>query len=336
MPRFGEFLLSLPAIDHEPFDAAMRTPRVNGGHIGTHLLERLELGSLGLEGLAEARPISLPHHWPLRRELASGPMSETEGPLKFDAAMARAVERMYKTPDVAGQRSQLIQGLALRSDERILDIGSGPGLLAFDLAHSVGESGAVCGLDASEAMVEIARERCAALPQAQFEVGDATALPYADGEFDAAVSTQVYEYVADIAGALSEAHRVLRPGGRLTILDTDWDSLVWHSRDRARMRRVLECWDAHLHDPHLPATLGPRLETAGFAVVRREIIPLFNAPHSPHSYSAYIAGAIQAFVAGRPEVGPELAQAWGDEQRELAAAGESFFSLNRYVFAALR
>lgn len=48
-------------------------------------------------------------------------------------------------------------------------------------------------------------------------MGDAVRLPAADGAFDAAVSTQVYEYVADMPAALAELHRVLKPGGRIVI-----------------------------------------------------------------------------------------------------------------------
>lgn len=61
--------------------------------------------------------------------------------------------------------------------------------------------------------------------------GGAEALPCADGAFDAVVSTQVQEYVADVLGAFGEVRRVLRPGGRVVVLDTDRDSVVWHAAD---------------------------------------------------------------------------------------------------------
>jgi ubiquinone/menaquinone biosynthesis C-methylase UbiE len=155
--------------------------------------------------------------------------------LHFDEETARQVERVYLTPDVVEQRRLTRQALAVQAGERVLDIGSGPGLLAAELAD---EGAEVLGVDPSESMLAMARRR----GTARFERGDALSLPVADDSFDAAVSTQVLEYVEDVAGALREAHRALRPGGRLLVLDTDWDSIVWHSAEPDRMRRVLAAW----------------------------------------------------------------------------------------------
>ncbi len=258
------------------------------------------------------------------------------GVIEFDEELARHLERMYLTPDVVAQRARVLQAMELRSGDRVLDVGVGPGLLAHDLACCVGPDGRVAGVDTSPAMLAMTRDRCAEQDWTDFQLADATELPFEDEGFDAVVSTQVYEYVSDIDAALAEAWRVLRPAGRLFVLDTDWDSLVWRSRDRARMERVLRAWDEHLAHPHLPAFLGGRLREAGFQIERREIIPMFNPEFHPHSYSAGILGAIQAFVPGRAGVTQEEADAWALDLRELGAAGDYFFSLNRYLFVAVK
>lgn len=261
------------------------------------------------------------------------------GKLNFDAGAAKAMEAMYLTPDVVGQRVAVLDALCLQPYEHVLDIGSGPGLLAEDAAKMVGAEGRVMGVDASDAMVMMAGTRCAALPQAEFLACDATKLEAADDSFDAAVSTQVYEYVEDVDKALSELHRVLKPRGRAVILDTDWDSIVWHSSDGDLMRRVLTCWDDHLADPHLPATLPRRLKRADLHLQRVEIVPMLSVGFQPHSYAAGIMRAIRSFVRGNAEkhgLSQEDIQKWYDDQLHLAELGAFFFSVNRYMFVATK
>jgi ubiquinone/menaquinone biosynthesis C-methylase UbiE len=256
--------------------------------------------------------------------------------IEFDEGAARGLERIYRTPDVVAQRVRVLEALALRPGERVLDVGVGPGLLAEDMARTVGEGGHVAGIDLSEAMLAVARRRCTEQAWTDFRVADASKLPFADGSFDALVSTQVYEYVADMDAALAEARRVLRPGGRIVILDTDWDSVVWSTEDRGRMRRVLEAWDAHLHDAHLPTTLGARLRRAGFHHQRHEVVPLLNTSLHAHTYSFGIQVAIHGFVRSRGEVAAEEADAWLAELRELGERDEYFFSINRYLVSATK
>ena len=163
--------------------------------------------------------------------------------LDFDEEQAGLIDTMYATPDVVAQRQFVLGLLDLKPGERVLDIGSGPGYLISEMGAAVGRDGAVHGLDASVAMNAIAARRCTDKPWVHIDEGDVLELPYADGAFDAAVSTQVYEYVADLPRALDELHRVLRPGGRVLILDTDWDSLVWHASDRELHRRITAAWE---------------------------------------------------------------------------------------------
>jgi ubiquinone/menaquinone biosynthesis C-methylase UbiE len=256
------------------------------------------------------------------------------GALDFDEEASRRVEAVYLTPDVVAQRAEVLRVLDLRPGERVLDIGSGPGLLAQEMARAVGSSGRVAGVDLSESMLAMAQQRCAEQPWVDFRAADATGLPFADGDFDVAVSTQVYEYVPDIAAALAELYRVLAPGGRAAVLDTDWASLVLHTADPARMARVLAAWDGHLADPYLPRTLAPRMRAAGFDAVRCQVIPLCNVQYGADTYSHGMIDLVADFVAGRRGVTEEEARAWADELRALGEAGEYFFSLNRYLFLA--
>lgn len=242
--------------------------------------------------------------------------------LQFDEATAKQVETTYMTPDVVEQRRATRAILALQPGERVLDVGSGPGFLADEMAEEVGPEGAVHGVDPSESMLAIAQRR---ETRVEYATGDALALPYADETFDAAIATQVYEYVTDMPAALAEARRVLRPGGRLLILDTDWDAVVWHSSDRERMMRVLEKWNDHLEDPYLPRRLPALLRDAGFALTTTTIIPILNQGSETATLSHGVMPLIADFVSD---------QEW---KEDLLAMGEDyFFSLNRYVFVAYK
>ncbi|MCU1653729.1 MAG: Methyltransferase type 11, partial [Pseudonocardia sp.] len=144
--------------------------------------------------------------------------------MRFDEATSRRLAATYTTPDIVAQRAAIRAALNLQAGERVLDIGSGPGYLAREMAELAGQGGTVHGVDISENMLAIARTTGPAqgspLESApvEFSAGEANTLPFPDGSFDVVAVTQVYEYVAEVAAALTEAHRVLRPGGRLLVL----------------------------------------------------------------------------------------------------------------------
>ncbi|MCE3552050.1 methyltransferase domain-containing protein [Pseudonocardia sp. RS11V-5] len=250
--------------------------------------------------------------------------------LAFDSDGAREIERLYSTPDIVRQRAEVLALLAPRPGERILDVGSGPGFLLEDLAAAVGPDGAAHGIDPSPAMNALAARRAGALPAVTLALGTAESLPYPDGDLDAVVSTQVYEYVPDIPRAFAELRRVVRPGGRVLLLDTDWDSVVWHVADRDRHARVMAAWEEHLVHPHLPATWARRLADAGFRVTAQTAIPILNPRFDENSYSALIARTIAAYVANRGGLTAADGEAWLADVR----GGDYFFSMNRFCVLA--
>ena len=251
--------------------------------------------------------------------------------LQFDTAVNRNLEALYQTEDAARRRQVVLDALQLQSGERVLDIGTGPGFLAAEMAHAVGPGGQIHCIDMSEPMLDMARKRCADTPWVVFQPGAATDLPFGNATFDAAISVQVYEYVPDIAKALSELYRVLRPGGRAVVVATDWDAIAWHASDSARMSRVLGAFGEHCVYTALPRTLGPRLRQAGFILKEQRVIPQFNATWDPDSYSYQIARLISAFVPGRKGVREADARAWLEDLRRTGELGEYFFSLNQYL-----
>jgi SAM-dependent methyltransferase len=256
--------------------------------------------------------------------------------IEFDAQAARSAEAMYVTPDIVQQRREVHHRLALEPGATVIDIGSGPGLLALEMAVDVGPTGRVCAIDISPDMIAMSRARPwpRGAAQVEFLQAGVDKIPYPDEMFDAAVSTQVLEYVADIPRALAEIHRVLRPGGIVVLLDTDWDSIVWHSSDPVRMARVLAAWEDHLVDPWLPRTLQGALARAGFTPGTPAVVPLLNIGYTDAMFSARASKLIAGYVPGHRAVTQAEADAW---REDLVSMGEDyFFSLNRYLFAATK
>ncbi len=105
----------------------------------------------------------------------------------------------------------------LSPGDRALDVATGTGDLALELATRVAPGGEVVGMDFSERMLELAREKAGAL--VRFESGNALALDYADGEFDAATVGFGARNFSDLQRGLSEMARVVRPGGRVVVLE---------------------------------------------------------------------------------------------------------------------
>jgi demethylmenaquinone methyltransferase/2-methoxy-6-polyprenyl-1,4-benzoquinol methylase len=109
----------------------------------------------------------------------------------------------------------------LRPGDRALDVATGTGDLAFELARRVGPTGAVAGLDLTREMLVLGRAKVLAKREQRVDLheGDAMNLPYADGVFRAATMAFGGRNVPDLTGALREMARVLGPGGRVVFLE---------------------------------------------------------------------------------------------------------------------
>lgn len=191
---------------------------------------------------------------------AHGPGSSWDSP--------QAVERVagaYRTADVTEIRAAQIDLLGPIEGARILDVGCGPGIYARDLAL---RGARVTALDSAPAMLAaVGAEAAAAGVTIETATGDANDLPFADGTFDAAVLVQVIEYVPDAVGALREVARVLTPGGRLLVADTDWTSASWWVGDGDIEREIKDAWCATKEHADAGRRIPTWLVEAGYEVI---------------------------------------------------------------------
>ena len=173
-------------------------------------------------------------------------------------------------------RARAVDLAAVGSGSRVLDVATGTGDLAIELARRGCE---VVGSDFSEEMLVHARAKA---PQLRFEQGNALALPYGDDEFDAATVGFGARNFSDLDRGLSEMARVVRPGGRVVILEITTPTRpplstfyrVWFDRVVPALGRLTGQSQAYSYLPASvrrfpgPAELAATMERAGLERIR--------------------------------------------------------------------
>jgi demethylmenaquinone methyltransferase/2-methoxy-6-polyprenyl-1,4-benzoquinol methylase len=117
-------------------------------------------------------------------------------------------------------RAHLVKAVRNVSPNTVLDLATGSGDVAFALARILPASARILGVDFCEPMIaEASAKKAGRGPNVEFQVGDALALPFPGGAFDAATIAFGYRNMADRPLCLAEIRRVLRPGGSIFILE---------------------------------------------------------------------------------------------------------------------
>ncbi|ADB54325.1 bifunctional demethylmenaquinone methyltransferase/2-methoxy-6-polyprenyl-1,4-benzoquinol methylase UbiE [Conexibacter woesei] len=157
---------------------------------------------------------------------ADGRLEEPQVRAMFDR-IARVYDRMNSVMTAGLHhkwRARAVDLAAVTPGDRVVDVACGTGDLSLELARRVAPGGEVVGCDFSEQMLELAREKGArtpAVPHApiRFEWANALELPYGDGEFAAATVGFGARNFSDLEQGLREMRRVVRPGGKVVVLE---------------------------------------------------------------------------------------------------------------------
>lgn len=181
-------------------------------------------------------------------------------------------------------RQRAVDRAEVPAGATVLDVCCGTGDLSFELAERAGPDGRVIGCDFSEAMLDLAREKATErqLESVRFEWADALQLPYDEGRFDAVTVGFGVRNFADRDRGLREMARVLKPGGRLVILEfteprrppfSTFYSL-WFDRTVPFLGRLTPNPEAYsylaesVHGFPDPRGLAAKMDAAGFERIR--------------------------------------------------------------------
>jgi demethylmenaquinone methyltransferase/2-methoxy-6-polyprenyl-1,4-benzoquinol methylase len=213
---------------------------------------------------------------------------------------------------------RIIQDLALPAASRGLDVGCGVGLWALWLAEAVGAGGQVLGIEPEAEKVEAARKQVdgsAAAGRLEFRAGDGTAIPLPDRSVDWVWYGDVLHHVVDTERALRECRRVIRPGGRIVIKESQVPPAMFlpghpeleRRMQMAEMRRTLGEGAGRSFQERRQTT-PTALRAAGLDPQMRTYVLERRAPLPPAAHD-YIQHTV-------------FTRNWGDRLRELLDADD--------------
>jgi ubiquinone/menaquinone biosynthesis C-methylase UbiE len=169
----------------------------------------------------------------------------------------------------------LIAPAEIASGQTVLDYGCGPGWLAIELARRVGPSGHVHAADVNQDFLERAAAHVAAEGMRQrvtFHHLGGEAIPLADRALDRVVTKNVLEYVTDLPTTLVEMHRVLKPGGRLHVVDSDWGMLAVEPLGTEAIGELFAAASIAYRTPLIGRKLHGAMKASGFVDVKVQIL----------------------------------------------------------------
>ena len=246
------------------------------------------------------------------------------------ARMAAFLEDRARCPDQAQVNAALRDVVAGQPGELVLEVGCGSGALCRLVAPGLWPGGEIVGVDLASDMVAAARQYSESEPHPRFDVASGEQLPYDDATFDAAFAARLLLHVADPLAVAREMARVVRPGGRVVLMDWDFETLAVDHPDRALTRRLLH-WrcDNHGGDNWSGRKLLGYAVAAGLGNL--SVFPVVTIARDE---TAALTGTLwrAAEVArDRGGITPEEHDAWVSELKHRIAAGRFLASMVYFI-----
>jgi ubiquinone/menaquinone biosynthesis C-methylase UbiE len=199
----------------------------------------------------------------------------------------------------------MIRSVGLQPGWHVLDAGCGTGQFLSIIRELVGQQGRIIGVDVAPENVAIAQAKATSDP-IDVQIADIKALPFPDGIFDAVWNANVAQYLSEreLAAALAEFRRVLKPGGVLAVKDGDITALQIFPIPPTTLWRLLDAWtrrgDQQVRGLLRSIGLADRLRKAGFAPVKPSVTFMERmAPLQPPEVQ-FVAKLTEFFAALAP------------------------------------
>lgn len=176
--------------------------------------------------------------------------------------LARYEEMLVYRP----QHEPMIAPLGIVAGHTVVDFGCGPGFVAMEFARRVGPAGKVFGLDINAQFVERATARAAQaqLTNLEFVYLPDDKVPLAGDSVDRLFCKNVLEYVPDAAATIAQQFELLKPGGRIQLMDSDWGFVIVEPWGKQVTDEFFEAAGGAFKEPYIGRRLYGLLNDAGF------------------------------------------------------------------------
>ena len=254
----------------------------------------------------------------------------TTASFPFDEKTAQQLSMLYQTDDIRELQRRYRVWFDPKPGEKILDVGCGTGVNALAIARLVGPSGKVIGIDNSQAMLAIARERAAA-SNVEYQLQAVEETQFPENSFDGIVCTQVLSYLSDPVAVIRNLLRVIKPTGRVFIAETDWDTLSYCIADKELQRKVTLSFSDHHGDGWMARRVHWMCQQVGVAQLEMHPYVVYNAEYSARKYGGPLSLVIRDYLLRTGKCTEVEVQRWLQLLSEAFDNRTYFFSLTRMV-----
>ena len=258
--------------------------------------------------------------------------------IEFDQTYLLQLDAQRQSPNARAKLGRYADMLSPSPGHCVLDLGCGSGFFARLLAEKVKPTGQVTGVDVAEDAVALAIGLSRSFPAdlLMFRPADGQALPFEDETFDSVACISVLEFCEDPALVLYEAHRVLRPGGRLLVVNSDEDTRGYNGHDVELGRKMMRAIADRGRDPWLARRLAHLIVATGFHIRQEVVLAEPEREYGPESSGYIHARAWRDHLLASGKVSHQEYKRWLADLEQCAREGAYFYGVTTCAYLVER